>query len=166
MDKKLSLMRKFKIYSHRLNIDMIVFFRLNSWVFYGEKAVEEIFSVVNIPKELAILQQILSILSDNVAMYDDAYDLTDKSLNYHQYFTAVYHIEKLTILKKQVIMVTRLIEILTKVDSGVPLEEAAKDLTRAERTVLRPYLNTVKIWFLVHIILKIMDIFVSKMSPL
>lgn len=55
MDKKLSLLRKFKIHHHILNMDIIIFFRLNNWSFYHEQAVNEIFKVVNIPKELAIL---------------------------------------------------------------------------------------------------------------
>ena len=38
--KGLSLRRKFKVYHHRLCLDLIVFFRLNSWSFEGERAVE------------------------------------------------------------------------------------------------------------------------------
>lgn len=63
MEKHLSLLRKFKIYNHRLNMDLIIFFRLNNWLFYGEKAVEEIFNVVNVSKEIKILDQIAEILS-------------------------------------------------------------------------------------------------------
>lgn len=62
MDKHLSLLRKFKIYNHRLNIDLIIFFRLNNWLFYGEKAIEEIFHVMNTSKEIKILKQIVEIL--------------------------------------------------------------------------------------------------------
>lgn len=35
MEKKLSLLRKFKIHHHILNMDIIIFFRLNSWLFYN-----------------------------------------------------------------------------------------------------------------------------------
>lgn len=38
-EKRVSLLRKFKVYGHRLNIDLIIFFRVNSWTFYGDKAV-------------------------------------------------------------------------------------------------------------------------------
>jgi len=55
MDKKLSLLRKFKIHHHILNLDMIIFFRLNNWMFYNEQAIDEIFNVVSIPKEISIL---------------------------------------------------------------------------------------------------------------
>ena len=48
--RKISLFRKFKVYSHRLCMDMVIFFRLNNWAFWGEKAVEEIFSVINYDK--------------------------------------------------------------------------------------------------------------------
>lgn len=91
MDKKLSLLRKFKIHHHILNMDIIIFFRLNNWNFYHEQAVNEIFQVINIQKELAILEQIISILQDNLDAYAGEYDLTDKNLTYHQYFIAVYH---------------------------------------------------------------------------
>lgn len=40
MEKKSSLLRKFKIYNHRLNIDLIIFLRLKHWTFYGEKSVQ------------------------------------------------------------------------------------------------------------------------------
>ena len=45
-------------------MDMIVFFRLNNWSFWGEKAVEEIFTVTknNYQKEIKILSQILEHL--------------------------------------------------------------------------------------------------------
>lgn len=62
VEKKISFERKFKLYNHRLNIDLIIFFRLSNWQFYGEKAVEEIFSVLDIQKEIVILDQIVSIL--------------------------------------------------------------------------------------------------------
>jgi hypothetical protein len=91
-EKRLSLFRKFKIYHHRLNIDMIIFFRLNSWTFYGENAVDDIFYVTDTEREIAILSQIVAIIDDYVELYEGDYDLTDKSLNYHQYFIAVYHL--------------------------------------------------------------------------
>lgn len=50
---------------------MIIFFRLNNWTFWGEKAVEELFSVVSYEKEIAILEQIASILNNNIEAYDD-----------------------------------------------------------------------------------------------
>ena len=145
MEKKLSLLRKFKVYGHRFCYDLLVFFRLNSWTFWGEKAVDDIFSVTNAQRELAILEQVLGILQDNVAMYEDDYDLTDPSLGYHGYFTAVYHMEKLRILQKQVRLFELLIEVLTKLEEGSPFEEATESLSKSERIILTPYLSTIVI---------------------
>lgn len=143
-EKRISLLRKFKVYNHRLNIDLIVFFRLNNWTFYGEKSVEELFAVTNLEKEIAILEQIVGFLEESEQIYGDDYDLTDKGLNYHQYFTMVYHIEKLTIIRKQVLLFNLLIEILTKIESGMTIAESSKNLSRSEQTVLQPYLNTIR----------------------
>jgi len=38
-EKHLSLRRKFKIKINRLNMELILFFRLNSWSFYGKHSV-------------------------------------------------------------------------------------------------------------------------------
>lgn len=122
---------------------MIIFFRLNNWTFWGEKAVEELFSVVSYEKEIAILEQIASILNNNIEAYDDQYDLTDSSLNYHQYFTAVYHLQRLHILQRQAKMISVLIEVVKKLEQGYQLEEATVDLTKAERKILNSYLKSV-----------------------
>jgi hypothetical protein len=39
-EKKLSLLRKFRLHHHILNMDIIIFFRLNSWNFYGLPALD------------------------------------------------------------------------------------------------------------------------------
>lgn len=57
-EKALSLRRKFKIKYNRLNVELIFFFRLNSWSFFGKQSVEELFKVKDYSKEIAILQQI------------------------------------------------------------------------------------------------------------
>lgn len=118
MEKKLSLLRKFKIHHHTLNIDIIIFFRLNSWVFYNEQAVKEIFYVVDLEKEVAILEQIISILEQNAENYEGEYNLTDKSLNYHQYFIRVYHKEKCCLIQRQIEMLRKLTIILASMQSG------------------------------------------------
>jgi hypothetical protein len=46
-NKGLSLRRKYKICHNRLNIDIIMFFRLNSWYFYGIKSVNELFKITD-----------------------------------------------------------------------------------------------------------------------
>ena len=73
MEKKLSLLRKFKVYGHRFCYDMLVFFRLNSWTFWGEKAVDDIFSVTNAQRELAILEQVAAATDDAPFTLDFAF---------------------------------------------------------------------------------------------
>lgn len=77
---------------------------------------------MNVSKELKILDQIVEILSEKAKIYEGEYDLTDSSLNYHQYFIAVYHLEKLTILRKQIHLLNQLTNILMKMDKGVSLQ--------------------------------------------
>lgn len=112
INNELSLFRKFKFYAHRLCMDIIVFFRLNNWTFWGSKAVNDIFMVTNVEKEITILEQIEEIINDNIEIYDDDYDLTNKDLGYHGYFREIYHMEKLRILKKQAKMIEILIKVL------------------------------------------------------
>lgn len=54
----LSIRRKFKVNYTRLNMDLIYFFRLNSWNLYGIGSIDDIFYVTNIANELLILEQI------------------------------------------------------------------------------------------------------------
>lgn len=44
----LSIRRKFKVNYTRLNLDLIVFFRLNSWNLYSVASLDDIFYVTNI----------------------------------------------------------------------------------------------------------------------
>jgi hypothetical protein len=63
MEKKLSLLRKFKLYNHRFNMDLVLYFRLISWHFYGEQSVEDIFTVSNFQKEIVVLEKIRALLA-------------------------------------------------------------------------------------------------------
>lgn len=143
MEKRLSLLRKFKIHHHILNMDIIIFFRLNSWTFYNQQAVTEIFSVVDLEKEVAILEQIISILQQNADNYEGEYDLTDQSLNYHQYFIAVYHKEKYSLIQRQIEMLRKLTTILVSMQSGKSKEEAAQFLTKSEAKIMKHYLDSI-----------------------
>lgn len=67
----LSVRRKYKINCTRLNIDLIIFFRLNSWNLYGIGSLDEIFYVMNIPQEIAILEQIISSLQIYLEQYEN-----------------------------------------------------------------------------------------------
>jgi hypothetical protein len=48
--KNLSLRRKFQIKYNRLNIELIMFFRLNSWFYSGTDSVKELFKVKDYAK--------------------------------------------------------------------------------------------------------------------
>ena len=87
--------------------------------------------------------QINEILEKNIATYEDEYDLSDSSMNYHQYFITVYHVERLRILQKQSQMLSMLIEVLYKLDNGAHFEEATESLTKSEKIILNPYLTTI-----------------------
>jgi hypothetical protein len=143
MAKKLSLLRKFKVQHHIFNLDAVLFFRLNSWAFFHEAAVEEIFAVAPaaFPKELAILRQIAEILEANRETYAGEWDLTDPALGYHQYFVAVYHREKLAIINKQLKLLRTAMEILTRIGEGQSKAEATATLSSSERHILRHYLH-------------------------
>jgi hypothetical protein len=143
MAKKLSLLRKFKVQHHIFNLDAVLFFRLNSWAFFHEAAVEEIFTVAPaaFPKELAILRQIAEILEANRETYAGEWDLTDPALGYHQYFVAVYHREKLAIINKQLKLLRTAMEILTRLGEGQSKAEATATLSSSERHILRHYLH-------------------------
>jgi hypothetical protein len=68
----------------------------------------------------------------------------DSSMNYHEYFITVYHVEKLRILQKQTQMINLLIEVLYKLDNGAHFEQATESLTKSEKIVLSPYLSTIQ----------------------
>ena len=107
-------MRKFKLYHHRLNLDLIIFFRLNNWTFYEEKTINELFSVIYLEKEITIIEQIVEILKQYLKPYDHEYDLADKALDYHSYFRQIYHLEKKNILNKQIHLFNLIINVLKK----------------------------------------------------
>jgi hypothetical protein len=101
-EKALSLRRKFKIKYNRLNVELIFFFRLNSWSFFGKQSIEELFKVTDYSKEIAILQQIKDQLTFRHEIFKGTYDLRDKNLSYHEYFVNVYHQEKEKILAQHI----------------------------------------------------------------
>lgn len=88
-------------------------------MFYGAQALDQIFAVTNVQKEICILEQIVTIYESNLETYSEVGDLKDPKLNYHEYFIAVYHRQKHTILKKQIKMLVKLIKILQDMESGL-----------------------------------------------
>lgn len=78
-------------------------------------------------------------------MYEGDYDLTNAGLNYHQYFIEVYHLEKLKIFKKQISLLNSLIDILSKINKGMKMEQATMNLTYSERKIIDGYLRTVRL---------------------
>jgi hypothetical protein len=79
---------------------------------------------------MIILEEIVSILTEKLQKYEGSYDLTDDSLNYHRYFIAVYHKEISTILKKQIYLHRKLIELLSRLKEGTKLEETINKLSQ------------------------------------
>ena len=94
---------------------------------------------------MAILEQIISILEQNAENYEGEYDLTDKSLNYHQYFIAVYHKEKYCLIQRQIEMLRKLTIILASMQAGKGKEEAAQFLTKSEARIMKHYLDSILI---------------------
>jgi hypothetical protein len=65
----LSIRRRYKVNYTRLNLDLIIFFRLNSWELFGLESLDEIFFVVCMKKEVLILEQIVKSLEMYLEIY-------------------------------------------------------------------------------------------------
>jgi hypothetical protein len=65
----ISIRRKYKISHCSLNLDLIIFFRLNSWNLFGINSLDEIFFVMNIYNELLILEQVCDSLASSLEIY-------------------------------------------------------------------------------------------------
>ena len=140
----LSLRRKFRINHTRLNLELIMFHRLLDWSLYSIRSLNEIFYVTNINRELSILKSIKETFANKLKNIEGDDDLTDPTLNYHEYFIAVYHIEQARILKKQISLIGKLELVLKKLEKGVSRQKAEEQLlSDSEKYILRHYLDTV-----------------------
>jgi hypothetical protein len=145
MAKRLSLRRKFKLYAHRFCLDLLLFFRLNSWTFWGERAVADVFRVTSAQRELAILEQVAAVLRESAEVFEEEADLSDPALGYHAYFTAVYHREKRRILQKQLRLLAACTEVFTRLEEGACLAEATDALSKPERILLAHYISSIHV---------------------
>jgi hypothetical protein len=93
-------------------MELILFFRLNSWSYFSNKSVEELFKVKDYGKEICILVQLKESIEARLEMFKGPYDLTDPKLSYHEYFIAVYHQEKEKILSQHVEFLKSIIQLL------------------------------------------------------
>ena len=104
-NKGLSVNYKVKLKSFTFALEPIVFFRMCDWKL-THHTLEDIFFVTDLDKEIKYLSQAKEMYSEYLSYYKNVdYDLTDNSLNYHQYFVKVYNIEKKKIIELQIEMV-------------------------------------------------------------
>lgn len=73
--------RKFKIYRHLLNTDLILYHRFLNRV-NSSQSPADLFTVNNISAEMAVLGQVIKLLQYHLQVYEGPFDLTDKSLTY------------------------------------------------------------------------------------
>ena len=64
-------------------------------------------------------------------------------MNYHQYFIAVYHKEKYSLIQRQIAMLRKLTTILAAMQQGKSKQEAAQFLTKSEAKIMRHYLDSI-----------------------
>lgn len=61
------------------------------------------FGIADLEEECEIIDRVIEIYEQQLPKYGGSLiDLTDKTLSYHSYFRAVYHNEKIRILKLQI----------------------------------------------------------------
>ena len=114
----LSMRRKFKINHMRFNIDIIIYHRLLRWNLYSLKNLNEVFFVTDVNQEIRILDEVKDSFEQKLKFVEGNEDLTDKSLNYHRYFIAVFHVEQTRIIKKQITLIEKLKKCLRKLELG------------------------------------------------
>jgi hypothetical protein len=90
-----------------------------------------IFRVSSIEAEKGVLGACIELLQMSQQQYEYAFNLSDKSIGYQEYFIQVYHHEKCLILSTQIAMLHKLIAILNALQSGKTKEEAVQVLTNS-----------------------------------
>ena len=127
--------KKFKLKYTKFNIDLINFFKL---IFYDFNThhINSIFCPNDIDLELKAIDSTIDFLKQcnqsKYTMQDNENILYDKKTGYHEYFAAVYRLEKQRIIKLQKDLMEISREILRRIKQGLKLEDTLKIIEKLE----------------------------------
>jgi hypothetical protein len=154
----LSKYKRFKIKITKFNFDILNFFKATLWRL-GENLVDSLVNPSELKLELLALAELQKYYENwlekcRFTIEENEKILKNSIINSHEYFSAIYRVERQRIIKNQLILVKVAGIILSYLNKGAPLDiavrktefEVDEEEKERNRYLLAPYLRRLRLW--------------------